>query len=245
MAGESESGTVDDTRTRWRTGFSNFLDNLSFKQQEFIEGWLFVSGKMALILFVIGFPMVFGIYVSFTQSNLLNLPGEFVGLDNYMWLIEYPVWWTSVKNVLLLGLVIIPTNIIFSFSTALLLREKLRGSTFYRVVFLVPVAGPPVIWAIVWKLVLFPTKGGILNALLIDLGVIETAIPFLSSAQLALPSVIVSQIWGFGLSMLIYMAALAGLPETVMESASMDGADKYQKIRYIIWPLIRMARFIT
>jgi len=55
--------------------------------------------------------------------------------------------------------------------------------------------------------------------------------------------VILSQMWGFGLSMLIYMAALAGLPESVMESAAMDGANKYQRVRYIIWPLMKPTTF--
>lgn len=243
MASETEDGTIDieDQGDTGRSVLS--IENLSLKQQEFIEGWLFVLGKLAIILFVIGFPMAFGIYVSFTRSNLVNLPGQFIGLDNYIWLIEYDVWWTSLKNVLLLGAVFIPTNIIFSFTTALLLRERIRGSTLYRVVFLVPVAGPPIIWAIVWKLMLFPNSGGIINALLLDLGIIQSYIPFLSDTALALPSVIFSQIWGFGLSMLIYMAALSGLPPSVMESAAMDGASKYQKVRYIIWPLMKPTTF--
>jgi len=241
MASESqdESLTIpqDETNSRYS------IENLSLKQQEFIEGWLFVLGKLAIILFVIGFPMAFAIYLSFTDSNLVNIPGEFIGIENYLWVLDQPVWWTSLKNVFLLGAIVIPTNIIFSFTTALLLREKLTGSTIYRVAFLIPVAGPPIIWAIVWNLVLFPNEGGIINAILLELGLIESYIPFLSDTALALPSVILSQIWGFGLSMLIYMAALAGLPSSVMESAAMDGANKYQKIRYIIWPLMKPTTF--
>lgn len=244
MASESEQRTVEgreESVIGWRSRLN--INNLSLKKQEFIEGWLFVLGKLAIILFVIGFPMAFGAYVSFTNSNLTNIPGQFVGLQNYIWLMNYPVWWTSLKNVFLIGAVVIPTNVIFSFSTALLLRERLRGSLFYRTVFLVPVAGPPVIWAIVWELLLFPTQGGIINAILLDLGLIQEYIPFLSDPTLALPSVILSLIWGFGLSMLIYMAALSGLPSTVMESAAMDGASKFQKVRYIIWPLMKPTTF--
>jgi ABC-type sugar transport system permease subunit len=187
--------------------------------------------------------MALAIYISFTNSNLVNLPGAFVGLENYFWILDQPVWWTSLKNVFLLGAVIIPTNIIFSFSTALMLREKLRGSTLYRIAFLIPVSGPPIIWAIVWKLVLFPNRGGILNSILLELGVIQSYIPFLSHPSTALASIIISQMWGFGLSMLIYMAALAGLPASVMESAAMDGANKYQKVRHIIWPLMKPTTF--
>jgi ABC-type sugar transport system permease subunit len=215
------------------------LDGLTLDQQEFIEGWLFVVPKIAILLFVLAFPMAFGIYLSFTESTLLNLPGDFVGLENYAWLVQYPVWWTSVKNVLIMGAVKIPTNIFFSFTAALLLREKLKGSNLYRVAFIVPVAGPPVIWAIVWRLMLFSNEGGIVNAILLDLGAINEYIPFLTNTTYALPSVIMSQVWAFGLSMLIYMAALSGLPSSVMESASMDGANKYQKVRYIIWPLMK------
>ncbi|POG54096.1 carbohydrate ABC transporter permease [Haloferax marisrubri] len=233
---ESESAIYASERSDTRS-FS--LDSLSLSQQESIEGWLFVLPKLAILLFVIGFPMAFGIYLSFTESTLLNLPGEFVGLENYQWLVNYPVWWTSVKNVLIMSAVKIPTNIFFSFTAALLLREKLKGSNLYRIAFIVPVAGPPVIWAIVWRLMLFSNEGGIANAILLELGAISQYIPFLTNVTYALPSVIMSQIWSFGLSMLIYMAALSGLPSSVMESASMDGANKYQKVRYIIWPLMK------
>jgi|GEM_PF-172701 len=244
MASEPEESSIDlDRQTGTGTSTRFSVDNLSLRQQEFLEGWLFVLGKLAIISFVIGFPMVFAVYLSFTDSNLVNLPGEFIGLGNYRWVLEQDVWWTSLKNVFILGAVVIPANIVFSFTTALLLREKLRGSTLYRVAFLVPVAGPPIIWAIVWKLVLFPNEGGIVNSLLLAAGVIEAYIPFLSDTAYALPSVIVSQMWGFGLSMLIYMAALAGLPSSVMESAAMDGANKYQKVRYIIWPLMKPTTF--
>jgi len=241
MASESQEGSVNITQSENKSRFS--VDNLSLSAQESIQGWLFVLGKIAIILFVIGFPMAFAIYLSFTDSNLVNLPGEFIGLENYIWVLEQDVWWTSLKNVFLLGAIVIPTNIFFSFSTALLLREKLRGSTLYRVAFLVPVSGPPIIWAIVWKLVLFPNEGGIINAILLELEFISSYIPFLSDTALALPSVIMSQMWGFGLSMLIYMAALSGLPSSVMESAAMDGANKYQKVRYIIWPLMKPTTF--
>lgn len=244
MASEPKEGSINVEERSGRENASWFsVENLSLRQQEFIEGWLFVLGKLSIILFVIGFPMVFATYLSFTDSNLVNLPGEFIGLENYAWVLTQDIWWTSLRNVFLLGLVVIPTNIVFSFTTALLLREKLRGSTFYRVAFLVPVSGPPIIWAIVWKLVLFPNEGGLINAILLDIGVIQSYIPFLSSTAYALPSVILSQVWGFGLSMLIYMAALAGLPSSVMESAAMDGANKFQKVRYIIWPLMKPTTF--
>jgi ABC-type sugar transport system permease subunit len=238
MASESEEKTVEMAGDR-STGERSLLGNFSLRQQEAIEGWLFVLPKFAIILFVLGFPLAFGVYLSFTESNLLNLPGEFVGLENYRWLVEFPVWWTSIQNVLVIAVVKIPTNIFFSFTAALLLRERLKGSTLYRVAFIIPVAGPPVIWGIVWRLMLFPNQGGIVNSVLLSVGAIEEFIPFLSSTTLALPSIILAVMWSFGLSMLIYMAALSGLPSSVMESAAIDGANKYQRVRYVIWPLMK------
>ncbi|WP_136688574.1 carbohydrate ABC transporter permease [Halorhabdus amylolytica] len=238
MASKTESGSVSpDAVQSLKRRLS--IESLSLHQQETIEGWLFALPKVLVILFVIGFPMVFGVYLSFTESTLLALPGEFVGIENYVWLMNYGTWWISLKNVLIIGAVKIPTNLFFAFTTALLLREKLRGSALYRVAFIVPVAGPPIIWGIVWRLFLFPTEGGIANSLLLNLGLIEQYIPFLSSTTFALPSVIMSLIWAYGLSTLIYLAALSGLPPSVMESAAIDGANKWQKIRYVIWPLMK------
>lgn len=238
MASESEEKVVEmsgDGRARDKS----FFGKGSLSQQEAIEGWLFVLPKAAIILFVLGSPLAFGVYLSFTESTLLDLPGEFVGLENYFWLIEFPIWWTSIRNVLVIALVKIPTNIFFSFTAALLLRERLKGSTLYRIAFIIPVAGPPVIWGIVWRLMLFPDEGGIVNSILLSVGAIEEFIPFLSSTTLAVPSVILAVMWSFGLSMLIYMAALSGLPSSVMESAAIDGANRYQRVRYVIWPLMK------
>jgi len=238
MASELEEQTIDLPESE-ETGTGSFVDRLTLGQQEAIEGWLFVVPKLAILLFVLGFPLAFGVYLSFTTSNLVNLPGEFVGLENYRWLIGNDVWWTAVKNVLIVGAVKIPTNIFFAFTTALLLREKLAGSNLYRAAFIIPVAGPPVIWGIVWRLMLFPNEGGVVNSLLLWLSVIGEYIPFLSDTALALPSVIMSIIWSFGLSMLIYIAALSGLPSSVMESSAIDGANRWQRVRYIIWPLMK------
>lgn len=237
MASESEEQAIDLTDEQ--DGTESLLDRLSFRQQEAIEGWLFLIPKLAILLFVLAFPMIFGVYLSFTRSNLLNLPGEFIGLQNYRWLLQNDAWWAALKNVLIIGAVKIPTNIFFSFSAALLLRERLRGSNLYRAAFIIPVAGPPIVWGVVWRLMLFPNEGGIVNSILLWLGVIEQYLPFLSSTALSIPSVIMAIIWSFGLSMLIYMAALAGLPSSVMESAAMDGANKWQRVRYIIWPLLK------
>lgn len=246
MASEPEDvdqpiGVAEGESARTRIGSP--FENLSLRRQEALEGWLFVLPKLAILLFVLAFPLAFGVYLSFTTSNLLDLPGEFVGLQNYAWLIDYPVWWTAVRNVLIIGAVKIPTNVFLAFTTALLLRERLRGSTLYRVAFIIPVAGPPVIWGIIWRLMLFPNEGGIVNSLLLTAGVVETYIPFLSSPTWAVPSVIMAQMWAFGLSMLIYMAALSGLPTSVMESAAIDGANKFQRVRYIIWPLMKPTTF--
>lgn len=238
MASESEDQTIELPEEE-STGIGSLVDRLTLRQQEAIEGWLFVVPKLAILLFVLAFPLAFGVYLSFTSSNLTNLPGEFVGLENYRWLIGNDVWWTSIKNVLIIGVVKIPTNIFFSFTAALLLRERLKGSNLYRAALIIPVAGPPIIWGIIWRLMLFPNEGGVLNSILLWFGVIDQYVPFLSSTTWALPSVIMAIIWSFGLSMLIYMAALSGLPSSVMESAAIDGANKWQRVRYVIWPLMK------
>lgn len=230
---EDESATSDRRPTSY----------LTLEQQEYLEGWLFVSGKLLLILLVLVIPITFGLYVSFTRSNLYQLPGPFVGLDNYVWLLGYDVWWTSLFNVTLMGLVLLPANIFLSLSSALLLSEKLRGRYLYRTAYVIPIAGPPIIWALVWKFLYFPGEAGILNAILLDFGLIGNPIGWLSNLSTALPAVIVSQVWGFGLSMLIYMAGISGIPASVIESSKLDGAGRFDRLRYIVWPLLKPTTF--
>lgn len=220
-----------------------FLSRLTLEQQEFIEGWLFVLGKWLMTLLVLILPILFGIYISFTRSNLTNFPGHFVGLENYWFVFEYDLFWKAVKNVLLMGLVILPTNIFFSFTTSVLLMEKIRGSYLYRTAYIVPIAGPPIIWAIVWKFLYFPNESGILNQALLSVGIIGEPVGWLTNPDFALAAVITSQIWGFGISMLIYMAALSGLPESVLEASKLDGAGRWHRIRHVIWPLLKPTTF--
>jgi multiple sugar transport system permease protein len=233
---------VESTDTA-ESATSTDLFSMDLETQEHIEGWLFIMGKLLLVLLVFAFPLVFGVYVSFTHSTLVNLPGEFIGLDNYIWLLQYDVWWTAVKNVLIIGIVLIPTNIFFALTTSLLLTEKLRGNYLYRVAYIVPIAGPPLIWAIVWKFIFFPAKGGILNSLLLILGILNNPIGWTGSTTWALPAVIITLMWGFGLSMLIYLAALSGLPEELIDASKMDGAGRWHRLRYIIWPLLKPTTF--
>lgn len=217
------------------------LPTLTRNQQNNAEGWLFIAGKMSLVLLVMGFPILFSVYISLTRADLYNIPGEFIGLDNYIWLLQYDVWWTSVRNVTIIGLVLLPTNILFSLYTALFLTERVKGHYIYRTAYLIPIAGPPLIWAIVWKFMLFPTEAGFINSWLITLGF--ESVGWLTTRPYALFSIIISLLWGFGISMLIYLAALSGIPQSLLESAELDGAGRFNRLRYIIWPLLKPTTF--
>lgn len=217
------------------------FERLSLRTQENIQGWLFIIGKVALIALVMAFPMAFAFYVSLTHATVYDIPGEFIGLDNYRWLLGYDVWWRSVLNVSIIGLVLLPTNIGFSLYTAMLLNERIRGHYFYRIAYLIPIAGPPLVWAIVWRFLLFPTNAGYINGWLQTLGF--DAMPWLIEHPWALFSVIFSLLWGFGISMLIYLAALSGMPRSLIEASQLDGANRFERLRYIVWPLLKPVTF--
>lgn len=121
--------------------------------------------------------------------------------------------------------------------------EKIRGNHIYRSAYIIPIAGPPIIWAVVWQFLYIPNEAGVLNTILLNVGIISEPVGWLTNVSTALPAVIVSQLWGFGLSMLIYMAGIAGIPASVIESAKLDGAGRWQRLRYIVWPLLKPTTF--
>jgi multiple sugar transport system permease protein len=191
-----------------------------------------------LILCVIFlYPLGYSLWLSFFNLNL-NRPGRgmpFVGLDNYTDVLSDPdfyhslwltVYWTagSVVGQLLLGL-----------GAALALNETFPGRAVARAVILVPWAVPTVLVAIVFG-TMFNTQG-IINQLLLDAGLISDYIPWLSSTNWSMPTIIIANVWkGFPFIAVMLLAGLQAIPHEYYEAAKVDGASEWARFRFITLP---------
>lgn len=189
-------------------------------------------------LFAVGFAF----YISFHEWNIIRPEKPFVGLENYLRLFEDPRFLRAVTNTLTF-MIGVPLNLISGLAVALLLNTKVRGQALFRAMFYLPVVTPLVVSSIIWKW-LYQGDYGLLNYYLLKFGIIEEKIFWLADPNLALPALILMGIWGgTGATMVIYLAGLQSIPQEMYDAAMVDGANSWQRLRYITIPLLRPTTF--
>ena len=203
-------------------------------------GLLFVLVPMLVFLAFSVYPMLYAGYLSLTEFSFTKAP-TFIGLGNFERLLDDQVFRTALTNTLVYTLGVVPTGMVLSFLLALLLNQKIRGMTLFRIAFYMPVVTSTVASGMVW-LWMYAPDSGIVNQALASVGIAPQR--WLIDPNLALPSVMVMAVWkNLGYTMVIYLAALQGIPVHLYESADLDGANAWDRVRYITVPLIKSATF--
>ena len=200
-----------------------------------------VPGLVLVLLFVV-WPLIKGIQMSLFHWNLV-LPerSEFVGLDNFARAFtQDPTFWVSARNTVLYAVITVPLQIALGLGAAVLLNGKLRGKTFFRALYYLPVVTSWLVVSFVFAF-LFSDGAGPVNYLLVDiLGVIKEPVPWLHETWTAQVPIMVLGVWkGIGWNMVIFLAALQSIPPELTEASLLDGANAWQRFRRITLPLLR------
>lgn len=202
---------------------------------------LFVPGR-SFMLALIGYPLIYNIILSFQNVSLANIASKdisFIGIDNYQRLAQDKVFWASLKNTLLYTAGSVVFQFAIGFLLALFFSMKFRLAPFLRGLMMVSWLIPLTVTALLFKFMMASNEG-VFNQLLISWGMIDNPIPWLSDPKIAIWSVIIANIWvGIPFNMLLISAGLSSLPEDVYESASLDGANAFQKFIHLTLPLLR------
>ncbi len=181
------------------------------------------------------YPLVSAVYFSFTKFDLLSVP-QWVGLDNYKRMASDPFLLQSVRNTLWMVVVFVPARIIASIGLSMLLTQLKRGAGFFRTIFYLPSLVSPVAATIAFVYLLKPGTGPV-NHFLSLIG-IDGPLWFNSPAW-AKPSLVLLGLWAIGDLMVIFLASVLGVPESLYEAASLDGANAWHKFRSITLPTIQ------
>lgn len=192
---------------------------------------------IGLGLFLI-YPLISAVYFSFTNIKLESLtePPTFVGWNNWRFLLEDIRLEKAVKNTLWLVVVMVPARMVGALITALFLNQVKRGRSAYRTLFYLPALAPPVAATIAFVLLLKPGTGPV-NTLLTKLGIDDPPLWFNDPAW-SKPSLVLLALWGIGDLMIIFVAALLDVPAELHEAAALDGANTWQRFRFITLPSI-------
>lgn len=205
-------------------------------------GVIFASPHaLGLALFTV-VPIVASLVVSMNNWPMLGTP-SFVGLDNYVRLLEDPVFRQVILNTTLFVILYVPLNLVVSMGLAAWLSPKIRNRQIFRVLFFIPTVTPIVANAVVWRMIYQPD--GLIDATLQStLGI--SAPNFLADANWAMLAIVAMSVWqGFGYNMLIFSAALDSVPESQLEAAELDGASAWTAFWRIKFPMISPSVFFA
>jgi multiple sugar transport system permease protein len=217
------------------------FSRLSMKTKEALVGYLFISPWIiGFLVFTLG-PLAASFYLSFTDYNLLQAP-KFIGLANYMQLIRDSDFWQSLHVTMYYAIVSVPLDLLVALVLAVLLNQKVKYMRLFRTLFYLPAVLPPVAVSVLWNWILNP-EYGILNRFLALLGLPQPQ--WLVTPQWTVPAFIVMSIWGVGTAMVILLAGLQDVPQSLYEAAVIDGASTWQKFRYITLPMISPVLFFN
>ena len=182
-----------------------------------------------------GYPLIYSVYLSFTHYDLLSAP-RWVGLANYRFLFgaDQQVW-PAVYNTLWMIAIAVPLQVLFAFSVALMITRARLGVGFFRTVFYLPTMAPAVAATLGFVFLFNPATGPV-NTILGAIG-IQGPLWF-QSPSLSKPSLTLLGIWGVGNTMIIFLAALLDVPKHLYESAELDGAGWWQRMRWVTLPTI-------
>jgi len=208
-----------------------FYERLSFEEN--FWGWIFVlPAILGLVIFKLG-PVLASLFLSFTKYDIISAP-QWIGLANYTKLITDDLWTTSVVVTLRYVGLFVPSALVTSYIIALLMSRDVRGIYLYRTIWYLPSIVPAVASATIWRWGLNPEFGPI-NYPLKVLGL--PAPRWLTDPDWIVPSIVFISLWGLGNTVLIFLAAIKGVPSTYYEAAEVDGASSWTRFRHITLPM--------
>ena len=199
-----------------------------------LVGLAFISPWLVGLLALQVYPFFASLYYSLRSTTLLS-PGHYIGLQNYRDLWNDPLFWQSLRNTFYYTSCSIVIGTVVSIGLAMLLNQRVRGMSLYRVLFYLPSIVPLAAVSVIWIWILHPTYG-VVNYLLGTVGL--PTVGWFSDPTWAMPGLIVVSLWGLGNAMIIYLAGLQDVPNDLYEAAQLDGANAWQRTVNITLPLL-------
>lgn len=202
---------------------------------EHLAGWAFVTPALILIAVFALIPIGWSLLLSFQKSNLIA-PAQYVGLANYKALANDPQFRASIGHTLLYTALFVPISVVGALGLAVALNRKIHGIRFYRLAVFVPLVTSTVATGIIFLWLLDPTFG-LFNYILHLLGLPQQQ--FLQDPNQAIYCIVAMTVWGWlGFDVIVYLAALQGIPQELLEASEIDGAGRWRTFRSVVVPLL-------
>ncbi len=236
-----EIDKIEDFKVEKKLKFSKDIINNIFARDKLIIRLIFITCCILVAYFVYYF-IVWNILVSMTDWQGLIQTYNFVGFENYLRMLDDPIFWTSLTNNLVFMLVFIPSSIVIGLFLAILLDQKIRKESVFRTIYLLPYALSFIVTAYLWQWMF--TEEGVINFILDLFGLGFLKMSWISDPDIALFSVSFALVWQFsGYIMLIFLAAIRTVPQSHIMAAQIDGASGFRLYTRVIIPQIKTSTF--
>lgn len=208
-------------------------------KKESILAYLFILPLLIQFFVFTSGPMIYSVYISFTDWNILQ-SSTWVGLQNYIKIFSDDKFWKSLGNTLFY-LIGVPIGLFISLIIAIWMNQGIRGTAWYRAIYFLPAISSIVAITILWQWI-YNTDYGLMNYILGLVGIVGPN--WLGNETWIKPAIVIMGIWkGIGITIIFYLAGLQNIPKELYEAAEIDGANFFQKYRYVTLPLLTPITF--
>lgn len=226
------------------TGKGSRIMKLTIATKKKVEAYGFVLPGFIYMLVVLGYPLIYNFILSFKDTNIKNFKSgasQFIGLDNYIFLFSDEVFRLVLKNTFVFTIGCLVFQFTIGFIFAMFFSKKFTFAEPIRGLILIGYMMPMAVTALLGKN-MFGVSEGVINDLFLKLGLIDKPVEWLISSSTAMIAVIAVNCWvGIPFNMLLLTAGLSNITEEVYDSASVDGANPFQRFIHITLPLMRPA----
>lgn len=202
-------------------------------------GWLLVSPALLVVIGMVGYPFVEAIRISFTDRMVGRGPGRWVGLANYEYILGWPDFTEMVVRTVIITIIAVALKTLVGLILATSLNQEFKGRNILRGIFMLPWILPTYIIVLVWRWI-FDGQTGLLNQILMSVGLISENIPFLAQRGSAVALLIFVMVWkGYPFYALTFLAGMQTISSELYDAAKVDGAGRLARFRYVTMPGLR------
>jgi len=215
---------------------------MKIQSKKSIISYFLVSPYLVHLILFVSFPVIFSVVLTFHKWNIIS-EMQYVGFDNYSRLFQDRLFWKALVNTLTFLIIHIPLQIIIALALAYFLDLKIFFKGFFRATFFLPVVISGVVVTMVWQQ-LYGLDSGLINKLLVGIGLGK--VEWLTNKNIAIISIAIMATWkNVGLYVILFLVGLQSVPQRYYEAADVEGANHWQKFRYITLPAINPTIFMV
>jgi multiple sugar transport system permease protein len=222
-----------EKRPIFRGGIASFLE------REDVLGFVLIAPVVVLVISLVAYPFLMGLYLSFTNATVGSQNWHFVGIRNFRMLLGSPVFWSTVRNSFVFTVAAVALKFSLGLPLAMLLNRPFRGVRFIQALVMLPWVIPITLSALAWVWMFDPMYSPI-NWVLREIGILRRGLIWLGSPRLAMFGIILVNVWhGLPFYAMTLLAGLLAIPKELHEAAEVDGAGPFTHLFRITFPLLR------